>query len=259
MLERIRAFILPTSYLELPLPSDLINIQSVRFDRQWDVEWRDEAEFNAYVGQNGTTSDRPEVYSIHPYLKKIRFYPIPSSATPQYNSTLFSAISSTSAIQCALVSGTTFPSFGRILIGPSGSGADDFNASVETGTIEQIQYFSKLTVDVLDLMRRGDGETTALTHLSGAYVRYAPLEIRYSYMPPAMVVSSVDCRLPKEYEEAIIAYATSTCFRAKDKYATAGQNMKIYTDLLDEAMKKVAERQRDRLPRIKDEPFYHGE
>ena len=68
-----------------------------------------------------------------------------------------------------------------------------------------------------------------------------------------MVEGGQDSLLPVEYDEAIIAYATAICFRAKDKYEVASQYNKTYKEILDMAIEEQVSIQRDRLPVIKED------
>jgi hypothetical protein len=77
----------------------------------------------------------------------------------------------------------------------------------------------------------------------------------FSFIPAAMVVSSVDSQLPVEYDEAIISYATAIAFRAKDKYEIASQYRSSYKEILDDAIAATVQQQRDRLPCIKDDDW----
>lgn len=235
-LEKIKAYRVIANQYEYDVPSDMMSINQIRWQDKWDVTWRDLAEFNNYTGMSDSTGDRPVHYRLYPSTSKFRVYPIPnaSSASTTMNDTSGINTTDTSVV---LLSSTSFPSRGRILI-----------------ESEQLLYYANASSTLSQLVR-GDGGTTAASHADLTAVYYAPMEVYYSYMPPAMVVSSVDCQLPVEYDEALIAYACEIVFRAKDKYEIASKYKTTYNEFVELGLKAVAERQRDRLPCIKDESY----
>lgn len=233
-LEKVTGYTIVANQYEYSLPSDNCAVQQITWKDQYFVRERDLEEYQRLAGFSDQTSDRPRIWSQYPVQSKFRVYPIPSTAS--YTTTVNGA--QTSATTSILVADTTnFPTRGRILIGT-----------------EQIQYFAKDSTHFLQCIR-GDGETTAAALSNGGTVTELPMLMRYIYIPPAMTTggSAVDCRLPVEYEEAVILYATALCFRAKDKYETAGYCEKKYKEILEMATSDILERQRDRLPAIKEE------
>lgn len=234
-LEKVKGFAMTANQFEYTLPTDLLDIIMLRWNDQYFVRQRDMEEFSRIAAFSDSTSDRPTIYRIFPNQSKFRVYPIPN--TTSATTTLNGAVVSTSAASITLTSTSSFPTRGRVLIDS-----------------EQILYYNKSSTQLLQCVR-GDGGTTAATHLDAATVTHLPLTMHYSYIPPAMVVSSVDCELPVEYDEAIIAYATAIAFRAKDKYEVASQYQKTYKEILDTAIEATAQQQRDRLPCIKDDDW----
>ncbi len=233
-LEKVTAYKMVANQTEYAVPSDMQSIVDMRWKDEWTVDWRDLEEWNRRVGTGAGTGDRPEVWRLFPSTSKFRVYPIPNAASTS------SAMNDTGGINSSdtsviVTSGTNFPTRGRILIDS-----------------EQIMYYAK-SGNTLSQLVRGDGGTTAAAHSDTTVVYHAPLEVYHSYMPPLMVVSTVDCQLPAEYDEGLIAYALSIAFRAKDKYETSGAYFKIYKEFLDMGMDAVAQRQKQRLPCIKDE------
>lgn len=229
-LEKVKGYAMVANKYEYDLPSDLLDIVLMRWKDQYFVRWRDMEEFSRIAAYSDATSDRPTIYRIFPNQSTFRIYPIPNAASA--STTLNGAINA-SVTSITLTSSTSFPARGRILIGS-----------------EQIAYYANAS-NVLTCIR-GDGGTTAASHSNGDPVTELPLTMHYSYIPPAMVVSTVDCQLPVQYEEAVIAYATAACFRAKDKYEVASQYKALYKEILDEAIATTRRQQRDRLPAIKD-------
>lgn len=235
--EKIVGYAVVANQYEYTLPSDNASVQQFTWKDQYFVRERDLEEYQRLAGFSDQTSDRPQIWTQYPVQSKFRVYPIPSTAS--YATTVNGSHSS--SVTTITVSSTTgFPTRGIILIGT-----------------EQIRYFATTATTFLQCLR-GDGETTAASHTTADVVTELPLVLRYIYIPPAMVVSSVDCRLPVEYEEAVIAYASALCFRAKDKYETAGYCEKKYKEIVDMATENIAERQRDRMPCIKDDGDFWG-
>jgi hypothetical protein len=235
-LEKIKGYNLTANQYEYALPADYLHITQMRWEDRYFVRERDMEEFSRYIGFNDQQTDRPRIYKIFPMQKTFRVAHIPN--TTSASNTLNGAINS-SVTTITLTDASSFPNRGRVLIDS-----------------EQILYYNK-SGNNLQQCVRGDNSTTttdiAASHNNGAAVQYLPLLFHYQYMPPDMVVSTVDCQLPVEYEEGIIAYATSVAFRAKDKYEVASQQQRVYSDILDLAIRNTAERQRDRLPVIKDD------
>lgn len=233
-LEKVTAYKLIANQTEYAVPSDMQSIVDIKWKDQYTVEWRDLEEWNRSAGYGDRTGDRPEIWRMFPSTSKFRVYPIPNaaSASTTMNDTGGINTSDTSVI---LTDASSFPSRGRILI-----------------ENEQIMYYAK-SGNTLSQLVRGDGGTTAASHADATAVYHAPLEVYHSYMPALMVVSSVDCQLPAEYDEALVSYALSICFRVKDKYETSGAYFKIYKEFLEMGMDAVAQRQKQRLPCIKDE------
>lgn len=234
-LEKIKAMKIIANQYEYDVPSDCQSIREIRWKDQYDIEGKDVGDFNRFIGMADQTTDRPTHYKLFPSTSKIRLYPIPNaaSASTTMNDTGGISSSDTSVI---LTSATSFPNRGRILI-----------------ENEQILYYAK-SGNTLSQLVRGDGGTTAASHADTTAVYYAPLEVSYSFMPAAMVVSSVDCQLPVEYDEALISYACAIAFRAKDKYEIAGHYRDGYKGFLEMGTQAVAERQRDFYPHI-NEPW----
>ena len=233
-LDKVKGFAIVANQYEYSTPADCLDIQQIRWKDQYFVRQRDLEEFARISGFNDSTSDRPRYYTMFPAQSKIRLYEIPNttSVTTTVNG---SHNSSTTTITVA--SAASFPSRGRILIGT-----------------EQILYYAKTATTFLQCVR-GDGETTAASHTTADVVTDLPMTMMYAYSPVAMTTggSAIDCQLPAEYDEAIIAYATAICFRVKDKYEIASQYNKTYKEILDVAIAATAEQQRDRKPCIKDD------
>jgi hypothetical protein len=231
--EKVRSFPVTINQTEYTIPGDAIGIQLIRWLDHYNVVWRDLDEFTRFAGFSDQTSDRPYIYRLHPWDSKFRIFPIPNTTSL---TTTVSGAHSNSVTTITVASTTNFPVRGRIAIGN-----------------EQIQYFSTDATHFLQCVR-GDGFTTATTYAGGETVTQTQMDVHYSYIPPDMTTggSAIDSRLPAQFDEAIISYATAICFRAKDKYEIASQYTKNYNELVDLAKSDVAQKQRDRLPCIKD-------
>jgi hypothetical protein len=236
-LEKIKAFRMIANQYEYDVPSDMQSIREIRWQDKHDVDGRDVGDFNRYIGMADQLSDRPLHYKLFPSTTKIRLYPIPNAASASTTMNDAGGIN-TSDVTVTLTDASAFPSRGRILI-----------------ENEQILFYAK-SGNTLSQLVRADGGTTAASHADATTVYYAPLEVSYSYMPTAMTTggSAVDCQLPVEYDEALIAYACAIAFRSKDKYEIAGDYRDAYKSFLEMGIKAVSERQRDFYPHI-NEPW----
>lgn len=236
--ERCTAITVVANQFEYNLGSDLIKVQDVRWADQYKVWFRDLEEFGRYVGQSASqTAARPYLYRLMPGNNNImRIYPKPtdSSAT----TTISDCSVSTSVTTINVLSTSSFPSYGRIIIGS-----------------EQILYYAKTSTSFTQCVR-GDGYTTAATHAFGNTVYYAPLEVYNVFQPIDLVSGTSDPVTPAMYDEALINYACHVAMLKRERYDEAQMFLQFYDKIVQTAVEERRRVQLDRLHVLKDEDEY---
>lgn len=234
---KIKAFAITANQFKYDLPSDLIKIEDVRWQDKYKIWHKDREEFAALVGPgNQSVSTRPYMYELYPWDTSIRVHPIPSVASAA--TTLNGAINS-SVASITLTDASSFPSFGRIIV-----------------ESEQILYFAKSS-NTLTQCIRGDGATTAASHVDTTAVSYAPLEVYMTYQPADLATSpAVGTITSANYDEALINYACHVAMLKREKYTESQLFRKFYDDAVLLAVEERRKQQRDRLFVIKDEDYY---
>ncbi len=231
--ERIKAVAIVANQFEYTLDTDVIKVAGVRWDDKYRVDLLDQTEFIDRVGtSNSSTSTRPWFYAEFPWDKKIRLYPIPSAAGA--STTLNGAINS-SVTTITLTSATSFPSFGRIIIGT-----------------EQILYFAKSGNNLTQCVR-GDGETTAASHSDLDAVSEGKMTIYQRYDPADMSADADTPRIPTTHDEALIIYATAIGMGKRDQWPQYDRLMGLYEERVKKALAERTKQQQDRLFAIKED------
>ncbi len=226
--ERIKAYPMVANQFEYALPSDLMKINMIRYEDQWDVTPKDLGEFARYAGQGDQESDRPEIYGTFPTDTTLRIYPIPSAASA---STTITGVHNSTTTSLTVGDTSSFPDHGRAVLNDS----------------EQVFYFAKDSTHLLQVVR-GDGYSTAASYVGAETVKYAPMEVYMNYMPAA-IASSDTTRVGPVYDEALIFYAMYTALLKRDRYKEAG----IFKGEF-EALAKLAREERNKMHR--DALFY---
>lgn len=236
--ERCTAIRTIANQFQYDLGTDNIKVQDVRWTDQYKVWFRDLEEFGRYAGQSASmTGPRPYMYRMMPGGNNIiRIYPKPSGTSA--STTVTDCSISASGTTINVVDTTSFPSYGRILVGS-----------------EQILYYAKTATSFTQCVR-GDGATTAATISFGATVYHAPLEIYNVYMPADLVSGSVNPAIPDIYCEAIINYACHIAMLKRERYDEAQLFLQMYEKAVQTAVEERRRVQLDRLHVIKDEDEY---
>lgn len=231
---KIKAYNVVANQFRYAIPSDCIKIEDVRWQDKYKVWPKDREEFAACVGPAVTsTGTRPFIYESYPWDSSFRIHPVPSAASA--STTLNGGINS-SVTTITLTSATSFPSAGKAII-----------------ESEQIQWYAKSGNDLQQVVR-GDGATTAASHLTGVTISYAPLEVYMTYQPTELATSpQVDTVTSANYDEAFINYACHVAMIKREKYDQAGMFLQLYEKILQTAVEERRRQQRDRLFSIKDE------
>jgi len=236
--EKIKAYDVVANQFIYNVPDDAIHIELVRWADQYFVRNRDIEEFFRFAGFADQSGDRPYVYTLnYPWDKKFRVFPIPSTTSA---STTINGAHADSATTIALTDASSFPQRGRAIVGS-----------------EQILWYAKSGNNLTQVVR-GDGFTTAAALSGGETIKYAPLEVYMTYLPPD-ATGSVDFRIRDADDEALVAYAVATAFRKRDRYKEADRHFDIYKAISDAALNERERKQRDRQWVIKDDDDWVGE
>jgi len=152
----------------------------------------------------------------------------PAPGTTSNSTTLNGAISSTSAATIAVTDGTKFHS----------------NAGWALVDTEQIMHQGISTND-LTLCKRGQGGTTAATHLTGATIYRLDLVATYFYVPVALSASTDAPAIEQRWQKALLYKAISECYQLLGRDEEATQQMQIYDQKKMEAKREVRRLQRE--------------
>lgn len=231
-LERMRAQPLVANQYEYTLPTDVNKIVAVRYRDQYDVEPQDMAEWFEYVGTFQSTGVPPQVYRQFPWDHKIRIYPIPSAASA---STTVTGAHNDTVTTITVGDTTSFPTRGTITINGS----------------EQVRYTAKTATTFTGCIR-GDGGTTAASYTGTEAVRWAELEVYYTYSPTALSSDSDVLATPSMFDETIVDYVLSIALQKRDKYALAEKHFKKAEDYVTKALEDRTKANRDKYPNFKD-------
>src|SRR3990167_2025921 len=230
--ERMRAQPLVANQYDYTLPSDCNKVVAVRYRDQYDVEHQDMAEWFDYVGTFQSTGVPPQVYRPFPWDTKIRIYPIPSASS---EATTVTGSHNTTVTTITVGDTTDFPTRGTVIINDS----------------EQVRYTAK-TATTLTGCIRGDGGTTAASYVGAETVKWAELEVYYTYQPVALSGDSDTVATPPMFDETIVDYVLSIALQKRDKYALAEKHFKRAEEYVNRALEDRTKATRDRYPNFKD-------
>lgn len=236
--ERCTAIRMIANQFQYNLGTDIVKVQDVRYTDQYKVWFRDLEEFGRYIGQSGAnTGPRPYMYRLMPGGSNIiRIYPKPTNDA--YTTTITDCSFNSSGTTVNVVSTTSFPSYGRLLVDS-----------------EQILYYAKTATSFTQLVR-GDGGTTAASHSLGATMYHAALEVYNVYQPPDLASGSSDPIIPDMYCEALVNYACHAAMLKRERYDDAQLFLSLFDKLMKTAIEERRRVQLDRLHAIKDEDEY---
>ena len=231
-LERMRAQPIVANQYEYTLPTDVTKIVAVRYRDQYDVAPLDMAEWFEYVGTFQSTGVPTQVYRQFPWDTKIRIYPIPSAASA---ATTVTGVHNTSVTTITVGSATDFPTRGTVILNDS----------------EQVRYTAK-TATTLTGCLRGDGGTTAASYVGAETVKWAELEVYYTYMPTALASDSDVLATPSMFDETIADLTLSIALQKRDKYALAEKHFTRAEEYITKALEDRTKQNRDKYPNFKD-------
>lgn len=202
---------------EYALPADTIKIRDVRWADIKRLAPKSREEFSAIVGRDITsTTTEPDYYTAYPWDRRIRIYPIPSTASDATAINDGAGITS-SATTITVDSTADFPSNGIILI-----------------ESEQILYYAKTATTFAQCVR-GHGRTTAATHADDVAVKFGDIQIYNTYVPAELSGSSDEPEINEEYHEALVLYAVQLGLMKREKYAEANKIMERYLEMVERA------------------------
>lgn len=157
----------------------------------------------------------------------------PAPGTTSNTTTLNGAVSSTSAATITVTDGTKFH---------TNSGW----ALVDT---EQIMHQGISTND-LTLCKRGQGGTTAATHLTAATIYRLDLVATYFYVPVALSANSDVPAIEQRWQKALLYKAISECYALTGRQEESQQQMQVYEEKKREAKREVRKLQRDNYTQV---------
>ena len=231
-LEKMRGFALVANQYDYTLASDALKVLAVRYRDQYDVMPLDMAEWFNYVGTFQSTGVPPQVYRAFPWDTKLRIYPIPSAASA---ATTVTGSHNTSVTTITVGDTTDFPTRGTVILNDS----------------EQVRYTAKTATTFTGCIR-GDGGTTAASYTGTETVKWAELEVYYTYQPVALSGDSDTVATPPMFDETIVDYVLSIALQKRDKYALAEKHFKRAEEYVNRALEDRTKATRDRYPNFKD-------
>ena len=231
-LERMRAQPLVANQYEYTLPSDVTKIVAVRYRDQYDVAPLDMAEWFEYVGTFQSTGVPTQVYRQFPWDSKIRIYPIPSAASA---ATTITGAHNTSVTTITVGSTTDFPTRGTLLLNDS----------------EQVRYTAKTATTFTGCLR-GDGGTTAASYAGAETVKWAEIEVYYTFMPTALASDGDVLATPSMFDETIADLTLAIALQKRDKYALAEKHFTKADEYITKALEDRTKQNRDKYPNFKD-------
>lgn len=229
------------------LPNNSFGIERINWAEQWPLLHCTEMEFRQRLWTApGATAVRPNMYMDNPIggtgnAKQFEIWQPPN--TPSVSVLLNANISSSAT---TIVSSTAIPT------GGNGWTAGSFpnNRGFFFIGSEQIRYWG-IDTDTNSFLNceRGTGNTTAASHLAGAAITYAPLQVLYRFDPDSLVNDSDPIMFSQfSWHEALVCYAAFQCFTKKREMQLAQSQMQNYIRIRDEA-RLVRERETLDRPR----------
>lgn len=218
--EKITAAPLVANQYEYALASDAQYIKAVRFQDQYRVQPYQYEDFLRLVGTGRTaTSERPTHYTVYPWDKRLRVWPVPSEASPSTTMNDAGGVSS-SDTSIILTAVTDFPASGYIKI-----------------ENELILYY-KISGTTLQQCVRGAGRTTAATHADATAVNVAELQIYHTYMPVDLSASGDTPEIPEEYHESLVVYAVNIGLTKRQKFNESNRMYEKYLEMVNQAQQQ---------------------
>lgn len=214
---RVTAIAAVANQYEYALASNTMKVHKVKWEDQYTLWPKKDWEFDLWMGSAvDSESTRPEIYTAYPWDRRIRVYPIPSTASDATAINDAGNMSS-SATSVTVDSTTDFPNNGILII-----------------ESEQVLYYAKTATSFTQLVR-GHGGTTAATHLDNVAVTLGSIQVYNSYMPADM---SADADLPlinTEYHEALVWYAVQLGLFKRQRYKESEIAFEKYMEIVQRA------------------------
>lgn len=231
-LEKMRGIVLVANQFEYTLPSDIIKIIAVRYRDQWTIDPKDLEAWFRYVGTFQRSEAKPEIYRQFPWDGKLRLYPIPNTAG---EATTITGSHNTSVTTITVGDTTDFPYRGIVILNDS----------------EQVRYYAKTATTLLQCVR-GDGGTTAASYTGTESVKWAEIELYYTYLPTALSADGDILATPSIYDECIVDYAFGVALTKNDKENIGKAHISMAESVMNEAREERAKMARDKYTYIKD-------
>lgn len=210
------------------LPSDWVKPKTIMWYQNgsgWEIPYMSPKEFQrrGYMTYNSTAS-KPEACTVIDGDLWLSHAPGSSSNT----STLNGAVSSTSAATIAVADGTKFHS----------------NAGWALVDSEQIMHQNISTND-LTLCKRGQGGTTAATHLTAATIYRLDLVCTYFYVPVALSSTTDVPAIEQRWQKALLYKAIGDSLQMLGRAEEAQAQLQTYDEKKVEAKREMRRLQRD--------------
>lgn len=214
---RVSAIAAVANQYEYAIPSNTIKIHKVKWEDQYTLWPKKDYEFDLWMGSAvDSESTRPEIYTAFPWDRRLRVYPIPSTASDATAINNVAGITST-ATSMTVDSTSAFPNNGILVV-----------------ESEQILYYAKTSTTFTQLVR-GHGGTTAATHADDIAVTLGSLQIYNSYMPADMSSDTDTPLINVEYHEALVWYAVQLGLFKRQRYKESEIAFEKYMEIVQRA------------------------
>lgn len=239
--ERIVA--LPVTALNpiLALPSDTLALQMLRWQDRGRVRGVDmSTHAERTFGSIG--SGNPFRYVNTPKNKRLICSPAPTVGS--YTTTLSGALNDT-ATTIPVASTTNFPTSGRLILDKG------------LGNEEQVEYYNTDSTNFLQV-RRGDGDTLAVTHSPIGTVTEGKLVAYIKALPPDLVNATDTSPMPEQYIQAIPFFMAGMGEMKRGDSKKGSDFLATFMDMRNEAAEEAANEPNDGSEGVKDEDFGMG-
>ncbi len=214
---RVSAIAAVANQYEYNVPTNTVKISKVKWEDQYTLYPKKDYELDLWMGSAvDSESTRPEIYTVYPFDRKIRVYPIPSTAS---DATAINDVGnmSSSATSVTVDDTTNFPSNGILII-----------------ESEQVLYYAKTATTFTQLVR-GHGGTTAATHLDNVAVTLGSIQVYNAYMPTDLSADGDIPLINVEYHEALVWYAVQLGLFKRQRYKESEIAFEKYLDTVQRA------------------------
>lgn len=225
---------------EYDLPTDILKLELIRFQEKYRPRVLDEAEWSAatFLMNQSQLKSYPDFGFMYPVDKRLAIYPAPSLSRPA--STLNGLID---ASQTTIIvnDASTFPPAGYVII-----------------ENEQIRYqYIDGTTNLVNC-RRGDGDTTAASHVNASVVEVAELQLFTRALPPDLSADGDIPKIPAQYVDALVLYCCYRAYLKRQMTDKANNFLTLYLARRKEAMEEREQATLDYGGGVKDEDLNTG-